>query len=69
MVFVYRGLFIKKNYMDNKPINLFYIIFCGYGILYLITEQQARYAYIACWIFIILAFSGIRKETPLQIHL
>lgn len=57
MVLVYKGLFNKKQYMENKLINLFYIIFCGYGLLYLITEQQARYAYIVCWIFIILAFS------------
>jgi len=57
LLFVYRGLFNKKQYLENKEINLFYIIFCGYGLLYLITELQQRYAYIISFVFVILAFS------------
>lgn len=54
----YKGLFNKKQYLDNPIINLFYIIFCGYGLLYLITESQDRYSFIACWLFLILALTA-----------
>jgi hypothetical protein len=57
ILYSYRGLFNHKQYMENKIVNLFYIIFCGYGLLYLITEQQPRYGYIASWVFIILVFT------------
>lgn len=54
------SLFNKKRIFDeNKIINLFYIILCGYGCFYLISEMQGRYAYIVCWLFIIFATSGI----------
>lgn len=53
------GMFNKKAYTSNKTINLFYLILCGYGASYLITESQGRYSYIACWVFIILALAGI----------
>lgn len=56
------SLFNKKRIIDeNKIINLFYIILCGYGCFYLISEMQGRYAYIACWLFIIFAASGVEK--------
>lgn len=56
------SLFNKKRIIDeNKIINLFYIILCGYGCFYLISEMQGRYAYIACWLFIIFATSGVEK--------
>lgn len=47
---------------DNKgdKINLIYIILCGYGVMYLVTESQARYSLIIAWVFIILATEGIR---------
>lgn len=54
----YRGLFNKKQYIDNPIINLFYIIFCGYGLLHLITESQDRYSFIVCWLFLILALTA-----------
>jgi hypothetical protein len=57
ILYTYKGLFNYKQYMENKIIILLYIIFCGYGLLYLITEQQPRYGYIASWIFIALAFT------------
>lgn len=54
------SLFNKKRiFCENKIINLFYIILCGYGCFYLISEMQGRYAYIVCWLFIIFATSGI----------
>lgn len=40
--------------LDGKElINLFYIFFCGFGLLYLITEQQPRYGYIISWVFVV----------------
>lgn len=51
----------KRIFGENQIINLFYIILCGYGCFYLITEMQGRYAYIVCWLFIIFATSGIEK--------
>lgn len=61
------GLFNKNRiYKENSIINLFYIILCGYGLLYLITEMQGRYAYIICWIFIILSLSGIERFIELK---
>lgn len=59
MVLVFIGLFNKKRYRKYSGINLFYIIFCGYGLFYLITENQSRYAYIVSFVFIIMAMSGI----------
>jgi hypothetical protein len=54
VVLIYLGLYNKNSYRKNKEINLIYIIFCGYGLLYLITEMQPRYAYIVSWVFVIL---------------
>ena len=56
------SLFNKERIMkENSIINLFYIILCGYGSFYLISEMQGRYAYIVCFIFPILAVSGLEK--------
>lgn len=62
IVLSYIGLFNKKRNTEKLPVvNLFYIIFCGYGLSYLITETQGRYAYIVCWLFIILGISGLER--------
>lgn len=62
IVLSFMSLFNKKRIIyENKIINLFYIILCGYGCFYLISEMQGRYAYIACWLFIIFATSGVEK--------
>ena len=61
LILVFIGLFNKKRYKEHSEINLFYIIFCGYGLFYLATEMQSRYSYIVCWVFIILAISGFEK--------
>jgi hypothetical protein len=58
VLYIFRGLFNHEQYLENKIVNLFYIIFCGYGLLYLVTEQQPRYGYIISWAFIILAFTS-----------
>ena len=57
ILYTCRGLFNYKQYLKNKLINLFYMIFCGYGLFYLITEQQPRYGYIISWVFILFAFT------------
>lgn len=59
ILLIFIGLFNRKGIDKNKEINLFYIIFCGYSLLYLITEAQARYSYIASWVLIVLAIEGI----------
>lgn len=59
MILIFIGLFNRKNNKDSQEINLLYIILCGYGVMYLVTESQGRYAYIISWIFIILAIEGI----------
>ena len=61
MILVFIGLFNKKRFKKKSEINLFYIAFCGYGLSYLFIEMQSRYSYIVCWLFIILAVSGIEK--------
>lgn len=62
IILAYISLFNKNRIKKKMPtINLFYIMFSGYGISYLITETQGRYAYIVCWLFIIMAISGIEN--------
>lgn len=59
LILVLIGLFNKDKLKTTKEINLFYLLLCGYGLTYLITEAQQRYSYIISWIFIILAVNGI----------
>lgn len=58
----YLGLFNKNQYLKNPIINLFYIIFCGYGLLYLITESQDRYSFIVSWLFVLLPLTTINPK-------
>ncbi|MDO5518561.1 MAG: glycosyltransferase family 39 protein, partial [Clostridium sp.] len=65
---IYLGILImtliglRERYMNNNPVmSLMYLILCGYIAVYLITENQCRYGYIVCWIFIIFGTDGIRK--------
>lgn len=53
------GLFNKNKLRNIIEINLFYLILCGYGCTYLITEAQPRYSYIVSWVFIILFINGL----------
>lgn len=54
MISIYMQLFRAESKKDSNLINLVYIIFCGFGLFYLMIEQQQRYAYIVSWIFILL---------------
>lgn len=60
IILTYIGLFNKRQYLKNPIINLFYIIYCGYALLFLITESQERYSFIASWLFLILPFTVFR---------
>lgn len=61
LILIFIGLFNKNKIKTIKEINLFYLILCGYGLTYLITEAQPRYSYIVSWIFIILSINGLDK--------
>ncbi len=60
MILVFLGIINRRKNNKNYEINLIYLILCGYGVMYLVTESQARYSLIIAWIFIILATEGIR---------
>lgn len=61
-ILTYIGLYNKKQHLNHPIINIFYIIYCGYGLLYLITESQDRYSFIVSWLFIILAFTAFNEQ-------
>lgn len=56
------GLFRSREYLSNKIINLLYIIFCGYGLLFLIIESQARYGFIVSWLFVLLPATFMKNN-------
>ena len=56
---IIKGLFNREEYLDNKIINLFYIILCGFGVAFLILETQTRYAFIINFVFAILPVTAI----------
>jgi hypothetical protein len=45
---------LQRDYADIEEVNFFYILFGGFVLLYLISENQERYAFIVSWIFVIL---------------
>ena len=59
MILVFLGLFSRRRNVYCSEINLLYIILCGYGIMYLVTEAQGRYSLIIAWTFIIFATEGL----------
>ena len=62
LVLAWKGLKNKRVYTEELAnMNLFYLMLCGYGVAYLITENQSRYAYIVSWIFIIFALTGVEE--------
>ncbi|SFC37274.1 glycosyltransferase family 39 protein [Clostridium uliginosum] len=63
LIGVLKGLFNKKMYLENKIINIFYIIFCGYGLTFLILESQSRYAFIINWNLLILSLTSIQTSS------
>lgn len=58
LILMYVGLYDKKK-NKNYKLDLIYLIYGGFIILYLITEKQVRYGYIACFVFLICSFKGI----------
>lgn len=66
LILIFLGLKDKENINLKLRLDLFYLIFCGYIAAYLITENQSRYGYIVCWLFIILAVDGVSNEKLLN---
>ncbi|MGG7143980.1 glycosyltransferase family 39 protein [Clostridium nigeriense] len=60
MILVFLGIINRRKNHKDLEINLIYLILCGYGVMYLVTESQGRYSLIIAWVFIILATEGIR---------
>jgi len=57
------GLFNIKQQTENKIINLFYIILCGFGAAFLILETQCRYSFIISFIFAILPVTAFNSNS------
>ncbi|MPQ45152.1 glycosyltransferase family 39 protein, partial [Clostridium tarantellae] len=57
LIIICIGLFNKKQYLKNYPLNLLYIILIGYICFYIIIEKQNRYPFIVSWVFLILPFT------------
>lgn len=66
LLLIIKGLFNRKEYLDNKIINLFYIILCGYGVIFLILETQTRYAFIISFIFAILPVTAMSSNNKIE---
>ncbi|WP_294376992.1 glycosyltransferase family 39 protein [uncultured Clostridium sp.] len=62
LLFIIKGLFNKEDHIDNRIINLFYIILCGFGAMLLILENQCRYAYIINYVFAILPVTALKSS-------
>lgn len=59
LFFTFAGL--RKKYSDdNKAISLLKLILLGYIGAYLISENQCRYGYIICWLFMLLGMHGFK---------
>lgn len=54
IILIIIGFFNRKQQSENKIINLFYIILCGFGAIFLVLETQCRYSFIVSYIFAIL---------------
>ena len=54
LILIIIGFFNRKQQSENKIINLFYIILCGFGAIFLVLETQCRYSFIVSYIFAIL---------------
>lgn len=63
LLFIIKGLFNKGEHFDNKIINLFYLILCGFGATLLILENQCRYAYIINYVFAILPVTALKSSS------
>lgn len=63
LLFIIKGLFNKGEHFDNKIINLFYLILCGFGAMLLILENQCRYAFIINYVFAILPVTALKSSS------
>lgn len=52
----------KREYEDFEFMNFFFILFLGFVLLYLITEAQERYGYIAAWLILIFAARNANEK-------
>lgn len=52
----FSGAYWAEHSVEEEDIG---IKFSGYSILYLISENQSRYGFIVCWIFILMGTLGI----------
>jgi 4-amino-4-deoxy-L-arabinose transferase-like glycosyltransferase len=66
LLFIIKGLFNKKEYLENKIVNLFYLILCGYGLTFLILESQTRYSFIISFIFAILPVTALNSDNKIK---
>ncbi|MBK1810859.1 glycosyltransferase family 39 protein [Clostridium sp. YIM B02505] len=58
LILSYLSLYNKRSHNENPLVIIFYVIFCGYSLLYLITESQDRYSFIACWLMIFMTLNN-----------
>lgn len=59
LVLIFIGLKNKNILKKVKEVNLLYLILGGYGITYMITEEQGRYSYICWYVIILLSIAGL----------
>jgi 4-amino-4-deoxy-L-arabinose transferase-like glycosyltransferase len=64
LVILYRAFTAikRRQYMNITEFNFLYILFGGFILMLLITEFQERYAFIAAWLFPILAAKAPAKD-------
>lgn len=63
LVILYFSIFyLRKVKTLPDEIYLFLILLGGFVLLYLISEVQARYTFIICWVLIIFAAGGIKEK-------
>lgn len=54
----------NKEYKGYEDMNFFFILFGGFVLLYLITEMQTRYSFIALWLIVMFAI----KKPPEHVY-
>lgn len=61
-ILYFAAIGLKKNKKLLNEINLFLILSIGFILLYLISEVQPRYSFIACWTLVIFAATGLKTK-------
>ncbi len=57
---------VINNYKVSEKINLFFILFGGFVLLYLISETQERYGFIISWVVVLFSASFMKTENIIQ---